>query len=149
MIVSSIHGRLRLKFSEEDLSNLSRLHKALKQLPEVIEVRLNQRARSLIITYRLSSSKVEMEQKVTQLMGVDEAISVVSPAVTEQGVSRPRKLVKRRDINRVAKSAAIVSLPLSVGLIYLGFKRWHEIAGWCFVASAATHVFIHRKNIFS
>ncbi len=111
-------------------------------------MRLNQRAHSLIVTYRLSSSKVEVEQKVIQLISVDEAVSV-SAAVTEQGVSRPRKLLKRRDINRVAKSAAIVSLPLSVGLIYLGFKRWHEITGWCFVASAATHVFIHRKNIFS
>ncbi len=150
MIVASIHGRLRLKISAENSARINRLHQELKQLPEVIEVRQNQRARSLIVTYRLSISKAEMEQKVAQYIEFENEVALPS-TVTQPVVktARRKRLVKRRDINRVAKTAAIVSLPLSVGLIYLGFKRWHEITGWCFVASAATHVFIHRKNIFS
>ncbi len=54
----------------------------------------------------------------------------------------------RRQINRLAKMAAIVSLPVSIALVYAGHKRWHAITGWGFVGALATHMYIHRKNTF-
>jgi len=44
--------------------------------------------------------------------------------------------------------AAIVSLPVSIALVYAGHKRWHAITGWGFVGALATHMYIHRKNTF-
>ncbi|WP_372930160.1 hypothetical protein [Shewanella putrefaciens] len=150
MIVSSVNGRLRLRIPAEKLTCLSQLQQQLEALPETLAVRVNWSARSLILTYQPSYPKAEMEQKLTQLIAslVGQIEVPIALDVNQHQISRPRKHARRRDINRVAKTAAIISLPLSIGLVYSGFKRWHAITGWCFVAAAATHVFIHRKNTF-
>lgn len=164
MIVASIPGRLRLKLPPGAHEQLTALQKVLCTWPGVTEIRANPSASSLIIHYDVGTlSQKMMEQRVIELAQAQlpppaiPATAVQSPFVSGPSAtsvraphrhSRVRKASWRRHLNRVAKTAALITLPLSIALVYAGKKRLHAITGWLFVASLATHVVIHRKNTF-
>lgn len=164
MIAASIPGRLRLKLPSGTHEQLTALHQILGTWPDITGIRVNPSASSLIIHYDLDSlSQKTMEQRVIELMQAHLSpqsipasavqTSLVSGPLAASGRalhrhSRVRKASWRRHLNRVAKTAALITLPLSIALVYAGKKRLHAITGWLFVASLATHVAIHRKNTF-
>lgn len=164
MIAASISGRLRLKLPSATHEQLTALHQVLCTWPGVTAVRANPSASSLIIYYDACSlSQNTMEQRVIELTQAHQPQAVTSTAALQSPLvsgpsaapgraphrhSRVRKASWRRQLNRVAKTAALITLPLSIALVYAGKKRLHAITGWLFVASLATHVVIHRKNTF-
>lgn len=158
MIVSSIPGRLRVKVPQAQPEQLAVLRDAISGFDSVSTVRLNLAARSLIVTYEVVIPAATMEQKVIQkLEHVCCADSRPAPPHSPSHsyvhanpvhINRVRKSSMRRQVNRWAKRLAIVSLPLSIGLVYAGNKKLHVLTGWFFVAALATHVVIHRNNTF-
>lgn len=156
MIVSSVPGRLRIKLPLCQRPCLMPLQEQLQQLEFVNDVALHPASRSLIVHYERRCPVRDMESRVqAQLPAVEP--QAVEPQIASRNQdpdkhSRLKRGLKqatqRRSINRWAKVTAMVSLPLSIALVYAGHKRWHAATGWLFVGAVASHIYIHRKNTF-
>lgn len=150
MIVASAPGRMRIKLPASHTTGLAALQVQLQQLEGVMDVVLHLASRSLIMRYARSCPANDMERQVQALL---PAVAQTPSGAANAGqrlrlIRGVKKASLRRSVNRWAKVAALISLPLSIALVYAGHKRWHAITGWGFVGAAVTHMYIHRKNTF-
>lgn len=161
-LAASVPGRLRIRQGAVDPVQLSRWQAELTTWPEVQSTRLNPEARSLIVQYHIGQcEQAEMESRVLTLCNgpqqsepqdaqgqANHPPEAAAPALATRPARRVHRAAWRRRVNRGAKMAAMVALPVSIALVYAGNKRLHAATGWLFVAALSVHLAIHRRNVF-
>ncbi len=135
---SVLPGRIRLR--HPDLRNASRRQVLAQQLSALARVDGNPAAGSLLLTF---DPAVEAQVRVV----VDAAF----PPVSAVPVSPSRRAVRpgfgQRDVNRVAKAGAVVSM--AVSLLALGTsRRLHAQAGMVFLVMMLIHMAVHWRRTF-
>lgn len=145
MIVSTVNGRMRIRFNRlrsPQIANKAKLE--IEAINGIYSCRANPGATSLIIQFNPAEFKIEkLEEHVMQICVQSAKKTTIKKG---SGENSNKKLAKK--LNQVTKVGMIGTLTASVAYGFLGKKRPHIYYGVGFLAFAGLHMLRYSRTLF-